>query len=139
MKCKVRVKKGQLDYFRRKARQAHPKEFQAYLVGRVVSPELVVIEYFAYPKEYATQTTEEVCWFKEEYNEVKKAAEEQNLMIVGDIHSHPNYWPVLSPDDHKNAVTECQRICAVYGTFGRRSKTYFWLTDSSLPCSVEYA
>lgn len=138
MKCKIRLPKGKLDYFRKKARQAEPKEIQAYLVGRIVSPELVEIVEFAYTKEYADQSAGEVCWFREDYNRVKNSAEERGLTIVGDIHSHPNYWPVLSPDDHRNTITERHRVCGIYATMGRNSKTCFWVTDSSLPCTIIY-
>jgi proteasome lid subunit RPN8/RPN11 len=135
---KVRVKRGQLDYFRKVARKTN-KEVLAYLVGKVVSPELVVIESFEYTKVYGDQTEGAVSWFKEDYEKVKKHAEERGLAVVGDIHSHPNYWPVMSPDDHKNTIKDCHRVCGIYATMGKKSATCFWIADSALPAKIEYA
>jgi hypothetical protein len=44
----VRAKRSQLAYFRARARHT-PKEIHAYLIGKVVSPKLVVVTKFAYP------------------------------------------------------------------------------------------
>lgn len=137
MQSKVRVDKGKLNYFRRKARETN-LEIQAYLIGKVVSPELTIIEKFIYPKQYAEQTANNVCWYLQDYNEVKKEAEEKGLRIVGDIHSHPNWFPVLSECDHRNHLADGQRITGICSTMQGRTKVYFWLAESSLPCKIEY-
>ena len=137
MRCKVRVKKSALDYFRRLARNTN-KEIQAYLVGRVVSPQLTVIEEFAYTKNYASQTESEVQWYKEDYDKVKAHAVERGFRIVGDLHSHPNYWPVLSDCDHKVLVEEGHRVSGICATMNRKTKVFFWLPETSLACAVEY-
>lgn len=137
MQSKVRVSKNKLDYFRRKARATN-LEIQAYLVGKVVSPELTVIEDFAYTKNYAAQSVNDVCWFAKEYNEVKAEAEERGLTVIGDIHSHPNWFPVLSECDYKNHLTEGQRVTGICSTMKGKTKVYFWLAETSLPCKIEY-
>jgi hypothetical protein len=45
----TQLRKSQLDYFRSKARETN-LEIQAYLIGEVISPELTVVEAFAYPR-----------------------------------------------------------------------------------------
>lgn len=139
MKCVVRLHREQLNYFRRIARRAGEKETQAYLVGKVVSPELVVVDYFAHPKKYATQTTNEVAWYFDEWQALKKSVEESGKQIVGDIHSHPNWWPIPSPHDIKTTVQDGYRITGIYATMGKKSKVCFWLLESSLPARVDYA
>jgi proteasome lid subunit RPN8/RPN11 len=138
MKCKVRVSKNALDYFRSKARNNH-KEEQAYLSGRIVSPELVVVEGIHYTKKYAVQTANEVRWWMEDYERVKKNAEERGLRIVGDLHSHPNYFGVMSPTDYKSHIEEGYRVCGICSTNGRKTKVYFWIAESALPCEIFYA
>lgn len=134
---RVRIKKGQLDYFRKKAR-ATKKEVMGYLVGKVISPELVVVEEIAYTTQYFTQTECAVQWSGEEYERVKKSAEERGLRIIGDIHSHPNWWPVPSPTDFKGQFQEGHRITGICSVMNGKTKVYFWIPESSLPCKVEY-
>jgi proteasome lid subunit RPN8/RPN11 len=138
MKCRVRIVKTQLDYFRSKARESN-LEIQAMLVGRVVSPDLTVVERIVYPKQYHTQLPGNVSWFKDEYDKVREEAEEKGQRIVGDIHSHPNWWPVMSECDHRNHLEDGQRITGICATMKRKTQVYFWVAESSLPCIIEYA
>jgi len=103
----VKVKKSQADYFRRlalKEARATGKEIQAYLIGRVVSPNLTVIDEFRYTKEYGSQTTGEVCWYKADVDELIAEATAAGQRVLGDCHSHPNWDAVLSPDDYKKHI-----------------------------------
>lgn len=143
MKATVRVKKSQLDRFRKLARQTD-KEIQAFLVGRVVSPELTVVEWFAYAKRYAKQSSSEVSWYMEDYEAVKKIAENDNSRIVGDVHSHPEWDSVMSSTDAKSHVQDGHRICGICSvTTGkngkRRTRVRFWIMESALPLDIEYA
>lgn len=138
MRPKIRVNKSALDYFRKKARDTN-LEIQAYLIGEVVSPALTVVEEFVYPKSYHTQTTCEVNWFFEEYEAVKRSAEERGKRIVGDIHSHPNWDAVMSPTDYESHIEEGFRVCGLCSTMGRKTRVRFWVTESALPLQVEYA
>ena len=133
----VRVKKTQLDYFRAQARE-NQKEIQAMLVGAVITPDLIVIHNFAYPKEYADQTYSCVSWYADEYNKVAAEATKKNLRILGTIHTHPNWDAVLSPDDHKGHVQEGYRISGICSTQGRKTRVRFWLAESCLPVNIEY-
>lgn len=140
MSKKVRLSKGQLVHFRRKARSTS-NEILAYLVGDVVSPTLTIIDSLAYTREYATSTPEMVCWYQADYEAVKKKAEERGRRIVGFIHSHP--YPdasiVMSPDDYKVCIQEGFRLCGICTTDEKRkTEVKFWVTDSPLPCEVEY-
>jgi proteasome lid subunit RPN8/RPN11 len=140
MSIKVRLSKGALNYFRKMARECK-NEIQALLVGEVVSPTLIVIDSFIYPKSYAVQKPNTVGWYLDEYQEVKKKAEERGRRIVGFIHSHPNWDAVLSPDDYKICITDMHRVCGICSTDPEKGKTRvrFWVMDSALPCEIVYA
>ena len=140
MSKKVRLSRGQLDHFRRKARGTK-NEILAYLIGAVVSPDLIVIDSFAYPKKYGTSTPQEASWFVEEYKALSKKTEERGRRIVGFIHSHPHpdASVVMSPDDYKICIKEMFRICGVCTTDEKnRTEVKFWIMDSPLPCEKEY-
>jgi proteasome lid subunit RPN8/RPN11 len=137
IRSKVKVSRNALNYFRTKARNTD-KEIEAYLVGKVVSAELTVIEKIVYPKKYEKQTPGEVKWFDKETDALKATAEEQGLSVIGSIHSHPNYWPVISGTDHDAHVTEQVRIMGVCGVMNRKTMVCFWVTESCLPCKIIY-
>lgn len=141
MRNKVRIKKPQLDYFRRLARET-PLEIQAYLIGYVVSPTLTIVDSLAYTREYAVQTNCNVGWSQSEYNRVSQEAEKQGRRIVGSIHSHPQWDAVMSEADYIMCVADGSRICGICSTGnekGKRTRVRFWLLDSSLPCEIIYA
>jgi proteasome lid subunit RPN8/RPN11 len=137
MRSKVRVSKHALNYFRTQARNNN-KEIEAYMIGEVVSPELTVIKKFVYPKRYEKQSEGTVEWYDEDIAAVKATAEEQGLSVIGSIHSHPNYWPVISGTDHIAHVTEQFRIIGVCGIMNRKTLVCFWVTESCLPCKIVY-
>ena len=136
---KVKVKKGALDHFRRLAREAAPKEIQAYLVGKIVSVDSVEITEFAYPKVYHTQAINEVCWYEEEYKVLKNRVEASGERIIGDIHSHPQWDAVMSLNDYKSAITESLAVCGICSIYGKRTRVRFWTPTSALPCSIIYS
>jgi proteasome lid subunit RPN8/RPN11 len=142
MKATVRVSRNQLAYFRKLARSTS-KEIQALLVGRVVSPELTVIEEFAYPRRYAAQSASGVSWRLDEYEAVKKDAEARGKRVVGDLHSHPEWDAVMSATDAKAHVQDGHRVCGICSTQTnargtRRTRVRFWIMESALPAEVEY-
>lgn len=138
MSVKVRLSRGQLNYFRAMTRKAAPKEIQAFLEGEVISPELTVIDRFHYPVKYADHTPTQVAWYMEEYQEVVKRAEERGKRIVGFIHSHPEWDAVLSPDDYNLCITDMHHICGICSTTGVKTRVRFWVMNSALPCEIEY-
>lgn len=134
----VTLKKGALDYFRRLARNSK-LEIQAYLVGKVVTPTLVVVDSFEYTKDYGTQTETTIAWTTPEYDRVVKDADHRAMKVVGDIHSHPQDEAVLSGADHSALVVDGFRISGICATSGRKTRVKFWVAESSLPCKVKYA
>jgi proteasome lid subunit RPN8/RPN11 len=137
MANKVKLKKSQMDYFRRMARDS-PLEIQAFLIGEVVSPNLTVIDYFAYPPKYAMQKSNTCAWFVADYEKVKKEAEERGRRVVGFMHSHPQWDAVLSPQDYDICISDMHRVCGICSTEDRRTRVRFWVMDSALPCEITY-
>jgi proteasome lid subunit RPN8/RPN11 len=138
METTVHVSKAALDYFRKKARNS-PYEIQAYLIGDVYHNHHINITSIEHAREYDIQTKCNVAPTGPEFNRVKQLAIEQGHLIVGDIHSHPNEDPIMSPSDFRACVEDNLRVCAIVGVHGRRTKVLFWLAGSPLPCEVEYA
>lgn len=136
--CKVKVKKSKLDYFRRLARSS-ALEVEAYLVGKVISPTLVVVDRFAYTKNYKHQEIDAVQWHDNELAEISNKAQEEELAVIGSIHSHINCMPVLSETDHTACVTGQLRVIGVCSVINGKTKVYFWTADSSLACDIIYA
>ena len=104
----------------------------------MISPSLTVIESFAYPKQYHTQTETEVAWLVEEHQAVERSAEERGKRIVGEIHSHPEWDAVMSKDDYRSHIEEGRRICGICSIMGRKTRVRFWVAESALPVTLEY-
>lgn len=141
MQSTVRVNKNQAAYFRKLALAEANKsgrEIQAYMIGHVVSPVLTVIDEFKYPKKYATQTTQAVQWYQDEYELVEKAAEAVGKRVVGDAHSHPAWDAVLSPTDYQSCIKEGYRIAGICSIQNGRTRLRFWIVESALPLKIEY-
>lgn len=138
MQNTVRLKKSQLDYFRRLSRNSE-NEILAYLLGFVKSPNLVDVRYFIYPREYKNSTPNTVAWKIEDYEVAKKYAEKLNMNIVGFIHNHPNWDAVMSPQDYEACITEQYRTCGIVSVHGRKTRVRFWVMDSALESAIEYA
>lgn len=138
MQNTVRLKKNQLDYFRRLSRNSK-NELQAFLLGTVKSPNKVEVYYFVYPRQYRKSTPNTVQWNTSDYEIAKKYAEELNMQIVGFIHNHPNWDAVMSPQDYEACITEMYRICGIVSVHGRKTRVRFWVMDSALESAIEYA
>jgi proteasome lid subunit RPN8/RPN11 len=134
---RVRIHRGQLNYFRALARDTK-KEVLAYLVGEVVSPELVRVDYFDYPSSFEIQTENAVQATEEAQNKIEEKAVAKNLKVVGTVHSHGDWVPILSPTDYRGHITGGDRISGVVGRNGRRTRVYFWVAESALPMKIEY-
>jgi proteasome lid subunit RPN8/RPN11 len=138
MFSKVKLSKGALAHFRRKAREAYPLEIHAYLLGEITSIDTIKVEKFCYPKYYATQTPANVGWSAEEYAKLKVTAEEKGLKIVGDIHSHPRWDAVMSPDDYKSCLLDSLSVCGICSIYDKQTRVRFWTPTSSLPMEAHY-
>lgn len=135
----VVIRKGQLDYFRRKARR-NPNEIMAVLIGLTIptEPLVTVIARIEYP-ELKISTPSEVEISEDVLDAVHARAVSEGLGIVGFIHSHPDWMPVLSHTDYTQfddngcvlvGICEVQQQC--------RTRVVFWTKGSSLPCNVVY-
>lgn len=133
----LRIKRAQLAYFRALARNSK-KEVLAYFLGEVVSPELAVVKQLYYPKEFSLQTACAVTASPEETVKVYALAESLGMRVIGTIHSHPDWVPVLSPTDYKEHIKMGDRLSAVVGVIGRKTRVYFWVAESALPLKIEY-
>ena len=138
METTVHVSKSALDYFRQKARDC-PYEIQAYLLGDVYHNNHINITSIEHAREYDIQTKGAVAPTGAEFDRVKQLAIAQGHLIVGDIHSHPNEDPIMSPSDYRACIEDNLRICAIVSVQGRRTNVKFWLSGSPLPCEVEYS
>lgn len=132
----VRLKKGALQYFRSLARK-NPREIHAYLVGKNVSPSTIRVDHFVYT-ELCEQTSCSVQPSEKAQKELAHWTIDNGLQIVGTIHSHPSWYPILSPMDHRGHVEEGHRISGVCSILNDRTKVYFWTSDSSLPAKITY-
>jgi proteasome lid subunit RPN8/RPN11 len=135
----VRVHRGQLTYFRRKAKAKLPNEIMAILVGKHVSKSELEIHYFFYPKKYEVSTPSAVKIDAQTMEEFDQEAKQLGLKIVGSIHSHPYWPPILSPTDHSGHIEVGDKVSGIV-EITRDGRTYvaFWRHDSSLRCELKY-
>lgn len=133
---KVRVNRSQLDYFRTLARESKNEIF-AFLVGESSGPAHTVVE-FVYPvlRHHSPSCVDPLPASE---TAIKFTVHAKGLAIIGTIHSHPNYWPVLSPTDYEDHLASGHKLSAVCSVYGRKTTVFFWVSDSSLPCKVIYA
>lgn len=132
----VKVKKSQLDWFRAKARNT-PNEIFAFLAGKQVTPHIVEIYKFFYP-ELAISNPSEVEAENKSCLKIESTIHDMGCHIVGDIHSHPNWPPIMSDTDHKGHITSGNRVSGIVEVTNRRTRVAFWRHDSSLHCKLEY-
>lgn len=137
MEATVHVSKAALDYFRKRARDC-PYEIQAYLLGDVYHNHHINITSIEHAREYDIQDKGHVAPTGAEFDRIKQLAIEQGHLIIGDIHSHPDEDPIMSPSDYRACLEDNMRICAIVGVRKRRTKVFFWQAGSPLPCEVEH-
>lgn len=137
MEYTVHISKSALDYFRSKARES-ALEIHAYLIGEVRYPNKFVITSVEHARQYGLQTASNVAPAGEEWNRVNRQADEEGRRIIGDIHSHPDEDPVMSPSDYQACVMDGTEICGIVSVRGRKTKVRFWHVNSALPCEVSY-
>jgi proteasome lid subunit RPN8/RPN11 len=138
MKTEVRLKRGALSHFRKLARNS-PNELMALLIGEVVNAKLTVVDSFEYAKEYAESSPSRVVWYQSELERVQKKAEARGRCVVGLIHSHPEWDAVMSSADSEVLLYYGYRVCGIVSIHDRKTRTRFWVSDSSLPCEIKYA
>ncbi len=139
MFAKVRVKRGALNHFRKKARAAYPLEIHAFLLGTIKSVKEIEITDFRYPKSYNIQTGNNVQWTADEFADLKERATAANKLIIGDIHSHPDWDAVMSESDYNACILDSLSICAICSIQNNKTRVRFWTPTSSLPCEIVYS
>jgi proteasome lid subunit RPN8/RPN11 len=134
----VRMHKEQLRWFKRKCRQYYPKEILACLVGKRVHRGLIDVHYFAYPK--LTRSTEHRVDVDSKSMElILETATSEDLLLVGDIHNHANYPPVLSPTDYCGHKADGNYISAILEIPEKgRTRLAIWRDGTPLPCKLKY-
>ena len=138
MDSKVVVSKSALNYFRQKARDSNV-EIHAYLIGEYVHPNKFIISSIEHAKEYEVQTKDCVQPTGEEFVRVKSLADSQRKRVIGDLHSHPQWDAVMSPQDHQACLEDGLQLCGIVSTMGRRTRVRFWQVNIALPCDIHYA
>jgi proteasome lid subunit RPN8/RPN11 len=134
----VRIKKSQLDYFRKKVREGYPLEIQAYLLGHVKSVNEIEITDFVYTTKYEKQTSFEVSWSATEYARVHTKAMDEGKDVLGDIHSHPDTLAIMSDADYISSVKCGFFVGGIVQCFSKKTRVFFWTPTSSLICKIVY-
>jgi proteasome lid subunit RPN8/RPN11 len=137
----VRVHRNQLNWFRRKARKYYPNEIAAYLLGKRIHTGLVEVYRFVYPH-LEISTPGECKIAAEEAERFYEFAKEDGLVVLGTIHSHPNYLPVMSACDLQNHKA-CEDVISGIVEIPKPgneaiARVVFWRHNSSLPCKLKY-
>ncbi len=134
----IRIHRGRKAYFVKKAKQCYPNEILAYLIGKQVHSGLIEVHWFYYPEllisnYYELETTSEAPVAAQEY------ADKKQMVIVGDIHTHPDYPPIMSKTDHHNhKVTENKITAILEVPQSGRTRLAIWRDKTPRPCDVEY-
>lgn len=132
----VRLHKSQLDYARRKARST-PNEIYGLLFGHLVNAQCAEIHKITYPK-LDTSTPNGVDINPASLEEHIEDAAEDGHKLIGGIHSHPNYIPVMSKTDHCNHKEWEDTLSGIISIINRKTTVCFWTADSSLPAEIKY-
>lgn len=132
----VAIRRGPLNYFRRKAR-ATPNEIMAILIGKNVGGQRVEIYQLAYP-ELKVSTPMEVEAEEWSVDDIFAAAEADGLWVVGSIHTHPGGPQYMSRFDLKSHI-ECEdKVSGICEVRNRRTHVAFWIDSKPIPCKIEY-
>jgi proteasome lid subunit RPN8/RPN11 len=138
MFTRVQIKKSKLDYFRKMARKNYPLEIQTYLLGNIKSIDLIEITDIVYTKKYHVQTKSSVVWFEEDFEKVIIKSETVGKMILGDLHTHPDYESVMSNTDYVGTIKQGFSIAGICSVYGNKTRVRFWTPTSALPLKLIY-
>jgi proteasome lid subunit RPN8/RPN11 len=132
----VKLKRHHLDYFKKKALKSK-NEIYAMLIGYRISPTVVLVDHFKYPK-LDTSTPEEVIANWQSYVDIEDMAKQDGMVVVGDIHSHPEDDTAMSKSDYKDHKINNRSITGIVGVINKKPFIQFWEVSSPLPCTLEY-
>ena len=133
----IRLHRGQLRWFRWKAKRAYPLETMALLVGRRLSPQAVGISYFCYPELKVGEDRVRVP--VRAYEDACELANSEGLHVVGTLHSHCDALPMMSLTD-KASHLSCGDLVSGILTILASGKTAleFWQAGDCVALKVEY-
>lgn len=134
---KVKLRKSQLDWFRRKARSTDV-EIYAMLFGRIEDDGTLRVSSFKYPK-LDEQTHSSVTPNEDSYNQLLKEAQSKGLVFIGTIHSHPRWHAIMSRADYYGHLDDGELVSGIVEvTKDRKTRYAFWTAHCALPCTVEH-
>jgi proteasome lid subunit RPN8/RPN11 len=131
----VRMHRGRKAYFCKKAKAHYPNETFAYLIGKQVHKGLIEVHLFYYPElDVSTPGAVETIPF-----DIDSYAKEKDMQVVGDIHSHPDWPPVMSHSDHCDHKKNENKITAILEVPQTgRTRLAIWRDNTPLPCKIEF-
>lgn len=132
----IKVKRHHLDYFKKKAAKSKSEEY-ALLIGKKLSPFVIHVEYFKYPK-LEKQTPDEVIADGHSYFLIEEDAKANGLYVLGSIHSHPNWTPEMSHCDLEIHKMNGYHVSGIVSILNKKTFVTFWIANSPLPCSIKY-
>lgn len=126
----VRVKRRLLESFKRQAREAYPRETFAFLLGHEEADLVEIVELYELPewKKFCTRDRVKIQpgWLIE----AQEHASDAGLVVVGDIHSHPeccSHEQSEADFDYAPGWNKIAGICRVSVAGERlRSSIRFW-------------
>lgn len=135
--AKIVVDKRVMQNFTRRAIRRYPKEYVEVVFGRIKG-DTVFIHAF-YPLNH-TSTPFKVDYTDADIEAVQDVAEDENLVNIGTIHSHPNCMAVPSPTDLLSAAQDRETvmgICSIEKKGERlKTRTLFW--PVIIPLGIEF-
>lgn len=132
----VYIKKHHLAYFRKKARETS-NEILAVLLGFVYPNDGVEVVKLSYPI-LDVSTPNSVHANEESFRDIEKNALLNGLKILGSIHTHPNYIPVMSGMDYDDFKNNKEIIAGIVEVTDNKTRVVFWCGDTPLPCKIKY-
>ena len=132
----VKLERGKLNYFRKKARNSSVEEY-CFLLGKRISPNLIEVYDFFYPK-FEIQNATTIVVDDDNYAFVEQCAKKDGNIVLGSLHSHLNYSPVMSKTDQTSHKDNNDKVSGIVSVVGRKTFFEFWELNSSLPVKVKF-
>jgi len=105
------------------------------LLGFRISPTIVEVHKWKYPRNLRVQTSDAVEGdFTKEY----EYARQYGMIVVGDVHSHINEDPIMSPTDFVNHRKNNFCVSGIISVNKKIIDVAFWELHSPLPATLQY-
>ncbi len=144
-KIRIEIPRAVKAKFRRKAREAFPKETYAYLFGRRAGG-LYIVEDLWVPPDVEKHCTKSFVFIQEHWEVAAyEEAKEEGLEVIGDIHSHPQAFKIWngseaenvpSIGDHREGWSGICGICLVSEKHDGKLRTKVDFYSPCLPAEV---